>query len=256
MNKNISFIGSGNVATFLAKAFYMANCNIKQIFSPNLVYAETLAKNVNAEVCSAIENFNTNVDFIIVAITDSKIEEIAKALHLGNAILLHCAGSQPIDILNHNYISYGVLYPLQTFSKNASPINEDFPFFIEGNNPITVNEIKKLAQLISNNIHEVNAEQRQTLHLAAVYTNNFINHILGISKTILEKRHLNFEYLQPLLLETIKKAQLDNPFHIQTGPAKRNDEVTIQLHRELLKNYNPNFVDIYQAITKSIQENK
>jgi 3-hydroxyisobutyrate dehydrogenase-like beta-hydroxyacid dehydrogenase len=77
MNKNISFIGSGNVATFLAKAFYMANCNIKQIFSPNLVYAETLAKNVNAEVCSAIQNFNTHVDFIIIAITDSKIEEIA-----------------------------------------------------------------------------------------------------------------------------------------------------------------------------------
>ena len=169
---------------------------------------------------------------------------------------MHCAGSQTIDVLGFNATNYGVIYPLQTFSKNNNPTHLDFPFFVEGSNSKTTDEIKKLVQIISDKIHDANSEQRQMLHLAAVFTNNFINNILGISKTILEKDNLSLDYLQPLLSETIAKIQHSNPFQIQTGPATRNDNSTITKHNELLKKYNPNFGVIYNAITKSIQENK
>jgi len=251
-NISVSFIGSGNVATYFAQQLFQNKVAIQQVFSRNICHAETLANSVSAKLCNAIEYINTDVDFIIISVTDSEISKIIPPLNQhGKAIFLHTTASVGLNVFN-GFKSFGILYPLQTFTKDIELTNIDFPLFVEANSTENLNKLFHLAQLISQTVIESNYEQRQSLHLAAVFANNFVNHLLNISSNIIENNKLQFNLLQPLLLETISKLQNISPSAAQTGPAKRNDLETIAKHKFLLKNYPQNFSFIYDAITKSI----
>jgi predicted short-subunit dehydrogenase-like oxidoreductase (DUF2520 family) len=256
MTKKISVIGSGNVATYLATCFFENGCIVNEIFSRNIENATILANKTNAKVCATISKFDVNVNCIIIAVNDSGIQQIAQQLAKGKAIIIHCSGAVSIDAVSKNADNFGVLYPLQTFSKHNKPHHLNFPFYVEGNSATTLFAIKQIAEIISKNVLEANSNQRRTIHLSAIFANNFVNHLLGISSAILETQHVKFHNLQPLLLETIEKATTSNPFQIQTGPAIRNDEPTLEMHRKILENYNANFTSIYNIITASIQNIK
>nr|HMT29675.1 DUF2520 domain-containing protein [Bacteroidia bacterium] len=103
----------------------------------------------------------------------------------------------------------------------------------------------------SDKIYILNSKERAELHLAAVFTNNFTNHLIGISQDILEKIHLPVELLEQLAHSTIKNAFLSDPVKSQTGPAVRNDKKTINKHLDLLKK-DKSRQDIYKILTKDI----
>ena len=94
-----------------------------------------------------------------------------------------------------------------------------------------------------------NSEQRKQLHIAAVFVNNFTNHLAYIAKEHLEKHDLNWENLLPLLEETLNKIKDYNPKEIQTGPARRNDLGVLKTH---LNELTGDPKTIYKAITDSI----
>ena len=59
-----------------------------------------------------------------------------------------------------------------------------------------------------------------------------------------------FDILKPLITETANKIQTLSPQEAQTGPAKRNDTITINKHLALLTD--ENHKEIYKILTKSI----
>ena len=145
----------------------------------------------------------------------------------------------------------GVFYPLQTFTKNRIVNMKEVPFFIEATNKRFGDLLVDLASVISDNVNIATSEERSKLHLAAVFVNNFTNHILHQAKMYSDDNDVNFSHLMPLLSETIHKVKNHNPKDVQTGPAKRGDEQTI---RHQMKNLEGDALAIYTLLTDSIKK--
>ena len=251
----ITIIGAGNVATQLAKRFYEKQCKILQVFNRTLENAQTLASLVNSEAIYNPKEINLNADFYIIAVNDDVIEHTAKQLSLilpKDKIIVHTSGATSSKVLQSCFENYGVFYPLQTFSKSQNADFDRLPICIHGSNDVTKNQLLTLAQTICPNVHFIDDEQRSTLHVAAVFANNFTNHLFAISERIATDANIPFDLLKPLINETVAKINENKPLLMQTGPAKRGDIKTLDRHIEYLKQY-PTYHQIYALLSKDIQ---
>jgi predicted short-subunit dehydrogenase-like oxidoreductase (DUF2520 family) len=249
--KSVSIIGSGNVAEYLATSFFHHEVLVKEICSRNYKTGNDLAEAVQANFITEVSMLSDEVDFIIIAVSDSQISVLVDDLKKKKCIVAHTAGSVEMNILSGNAY-HGVFYPLQTFTKNIKPTYKDFPFYIEASDEDTNQKLKQLAEKISPNVFEASSNERKSLHLAAVFANNFVNHLLSISKEIVERDNLNFSHLVPLIHETVYKAHLLSPDQAQTGPARRGDTQSIIKHQRTLTQTFPQHIEVYNTLTQSI----
>jgi len=247
--KSIVIIGSGNVATCFGKAFYESGMSVLAIYSQHIEHANTLAEQLKTKAVSTFNEIPTDADFYFLAVKDSVIEEVSEHLNV-NGIVIHFSGNTLIDILN-KHKNYGVIWPLQTLTKNFQPEFKTIPLCVEGNNETTSNSISELVATISNKVVMMNSTQRKFAHLAAVFANNFSNHLFEISSQILKEHYLDFAVLRPIILETARKVQQASPSEMQTGPAVRGDIKTMNEQLEMLKLY-PEYKNIYEILSKSI----
>ena len=248
----IVVLGSGNVATHLTVALKNAGHDILQVYSRNIQHAEVLGKMVDAQTTNSLNDIFPESDFYICMLKDDCLSEILKQVPATKGIWLHTSGLVGLDIFPSYISKYGVLYPLQTFSKMREIDFNEVPLFIEASDEYTLNSIENLAESISNNVNYLESEKSKTLHLAAVFANNFTNYLYDISYQILKKEEIPFEVLLPLINETVAKIVTINPKDAQTGPAKRCDTETMKKHLELLKDSNQ--IEIYKLLSKGIQE--
>ncbi len=248
---NIVILGSGNVATHLGRAFKMAGQNIAQVWSRNIAHASLLADTLAAEPIDNMFDLDRNADLYILAVKDEAIRELALQLKLDNNLIVHTSGSTGISALEGASSKIGVFYPLQTFSKIKSVDFRQIPILIEANTPEVLTSIRATADRLSEKVIELDSEQRKTLHVAAVFACNFTNHLFGLAQELLEDKGLDFELLKPLIQETLSKIEMNNPVSVQTGPAIREDQTTMQMHMDLLKN-NPALSDLYTKLSQSI----
>jgi len=226
---SVLIVGDGNVANHLNEAFGKVD--------------EIQLTKINSR---KLENI-PSTDITILAVSDDAIAEVSKKIN--NDFLVHTSGACSIDELQ-NKNSKGVFYMLQTFTKNK-PVNfSKVPFCLEANNTKNYKLLEKLASLIGKNIYKIDSNQREKLHVAAVFVNNFTNYMYSIGNDICEKHQIPFEILYPLIEETSEKIKSLAPKDAQTGPAIRKDHQTIKNHLNLLDN---NQKEIYQLLTKSIQ---
>lgn len=251
----VSFIGSGNIATHLATAANLAAIDIINIYSKNFDNAKSLASICNAKAVDNIHDIENNIDLLILAVNDDAIEQIATDLKNISCPVVHTAGSININVLASDAHAHGVIYPLQTFSKNKAIDLSKVPFFIESSDPSVKMILEELCTKLGLSYQIVSSEQRLNLHIAAVFASNFTNAMYSIAKDLLDKQGLDFDNLLPLILETAHKLESMEPGAAQTGPAKRNDQVTISKHLEALAS-EPQIQALYQAISEHIQKNQ
>jgi predicted short-subunit dehydrogenase-like oxidoreductase (DUF2520 family) len=251
----ISFIGSGNVATHLAKASKAAGIHIINIYSKNLQHAKSLANTCNAKAVEKISDLDTNVDLLIVSVNDEALVSINEEIKNLICPVVHTAGSVSINSIYSDEHAFGVLYPLQTFSKSREQNLKDVPFFVEANTEELIELLKKFVALLSGKFQLANSEQRLHLHIAAVFACNFSNYMYSIAHKLLEQHKLPFEHLVPLILETAHKIEKLSPTEAQTGPAKRQDHVTLQKHLEALEEQ-PLLHSLYMQISAEIEKNR
>lgn len=246
---SVIILGAGNVATHLFKAFNKANdITVNQWFNRSLKPLQPFKNDV--EIINDLSQLK-DADIYIIAVSDDAIEELSKQLPFGNRLVVHTSGSVSLHNLDKKHLR-GVLYPLQTFSKNTELNFETVPFCIEIEHKSNFNILKELASSIGGKSYKVNSEQRSALHLAAVFVNNFTNQIYRIGHEIAESKSVDFNILKPLIKETANKIDNLSPYLAQTGPAKRNDKKTLKKHLKALdKNIHK---EIYELITKSIQQ--
>lgn len=249
-NLSVTFIGSGNVATKLAISLFEEGISIKEIYSPTIANAQKLALVVDATPIESINKLSTNIDIIIISISDNALKEIELPEFDENTIICHTSGSVNIDILN-KYTNYGVFYPLQTFSKKVDIDISEVPFCIEANTESNINTLTLLAEQISDNVSIVTSLEREKMHLAAVFINNFTNAMYSIAEDLMQESGLDFDYLKPLIKETAKKAINHSPIEIQTGPAVRNDKNIIKKHIQDLDN-NEDYAALYKQVSDLI----
>ncbi|HEY3370124.1 MAG TPA: F420-dependent NADP oxidoreductase [Prolixibacteraceae bacterium] len=252
MIETVVIIGAGNLATQLALALTRKGIKIKQVYSRTLEPAEELARKVNADFTNDLSSLITDADLYFLSVKDSAIEEVISNLPLDqNRLLVHTAGSIPMQVLKNSTNQYGVFYPLQTFSKHRDIDFSDIPICIEANNAAVMEKLQELAELLSCSVQSINSEERKTLHLAAVFVNNFVNHLYLIGSQIIQDQNLDFNLLKPLIRETAAKIESLPPLQAQTGPALRNDQAVIGAQLKMLQNH-PEFQKIYSFVTESI----
>lgn len=247
----LSIIGSGNVAQHLIKAFTKSEAvEIVQVFSRK---KEVLLSLLNEDlIITDLNNFQP-ADLYIIAVSDNAINEVSKQLPFQNQLVVHTSGAAPIDILDPKN-RRGVFYPLQTFSKSKDVDFSNIPICLEAENTFDYRELESAAKCITKAVFAIASEQRKALHVAAVFVNNFTNHLYQIGKDICDEHRVPFEVLKPLIQETAEKINTLAPSDAQTGPAKRNDSNTIESHLAFLTNENQK--NIYNILTQSIKNGK
>ncbi|RKF03653.1 Rossmann-like and DUF2520 domain-containing protein [Tenacibaculum lutimaris] len=245
----VAIIGGGNVATHLANAFSKTDeVSLVQVYARNIEQVEHL-KEVTS-ITNSIELL-TKADVYIIAVSDDAIGDVSRKIEQKNGLVVHTSGSVAMQSLK-NTGRKGIFYLLQSFSKDKEVNFNEIPFCLEAENEEDLQLLETLAKTIGKKIYRINSEQRKRLHVAAVFVNNFTNHMYKIGADICNEHQVPFEVLLPLIQETAQKITELSPDAAQTGPAKRNDQKTIQDHLALL---NAEQQEIYKLITKSIQQN-
>lgn len=244
---SVVICGSGNVATHIFKAFHKTDkVSIKQWFSRDLKCIESYKNTVS--ITNDISKL-VDADLYILAISDDAISKFSKQLPFHDKLVVHTSGSVGIHDLDKKH-RRGVFYPLQSFSKDHDIDFKDVPICIEALEKSDLQILKDVAEALGSPYYKINTEQRQILHLSAVYVSNFTNQLYRIAHEISDAKGINFDILKSLILETAKKVQIMSPYMAQTGPAKRNDKKTIKKHLKLIEN--KDHKAIYELLTNSI----
>lgn len=250
----IVLIGAGNLATHLGKALHAAGHDMVQVFSRTMQSAETLASLLDAEPLTNMAQVRDDADVYIFSVKDSALEQLISQLCGGEKkVFLHTAGSMPMSVFRGKALHYGVLYPMQTFSKQREVDFSIIPCFIEANDEFALKQIEGLAGQISHRVFQLSSEDRKYLHLSAVFACNFANHCYAASQELLQQHGIPFDVMLPLIDETAAKVHGMTPKEAQTGPAVRYDENVIGKQIQLLENQ-PYFQKIYDCMSKSIHE--
>ena len=169
------------------------------------------------------------------------------------ALVVHLAGALPLSVFaTQPGVRGGVFYPLQTFSPGRAIAWPTVPLCIEAADPAAEATLLALAGSLSQHVRRLASTQRLKLHVAAVFANNFANHLLGIADALLAEAALPPELLAPLVRETVDKALANPPFTVQTGPAVRHDAPTLAAHQAALAAH-PAWQALYAQLTASIQ---
>jgi predicted short-subunit dehydrogenase-like oxidoreductase (DUF2520 family) len=249
--KRVSIIGSGNVATHLAKNLFSNGVTINSVYSPTLSNASHLATQVNANAISdLIDLDHKNIDFIIIAVKDDIIKLVSNQIPSSNAIIAHTSGTVNLSILK-KHPNIGVFYPLQTFSKTKELDFSKIPMCIEGNSNSTQNKLIELASDISKDVRVIDSTTRKNIHIAAVFACNFANHMFTVANHLLQDSHQDLSILKPLIQETVEKALSSNPESVQTGPAIRKDYEVLKRHESMLEEHT-DLKNLYINISNSI----
>ena len=253
VGSKIVLIGAGNVATHLGKAFLKKGINIVQIYSRTESSAIELAEALSVPYTTSLENIVCDADLYIVALKDVVLHELIPLIVKGreNAFFVHVSGSLPMNIWEGYAKNYGVLYPMQTFSKQREVDFREVSFFVEANHQIGIEALKDLAGKLSPKVYELTSEQRKYLHIAAVFACNFTNHMYALCDRLLKAQGVPFEVMLPLIDETARKVHELKPQDAQTGPAIRNDKNIIESHLNMLDD-EPGLKEIYEMISNSI----
>lgn len=248
----VNIIGAGNVATHLSKALFAAGIDIESVYSRNFINARALSYQFGSRAVDNLRDLDDEVDLNIVTIKDDAIENVAK--HLNRSIpVVHTSGSQPIDVFK-GFDKYGVLYPLQTFSKQRALDIAAIPFLIEAN---SIEFERWIIDFCEHNLSDeaikAGSKKRSEIHLAAVFACNFTTQLMAESDALLKERtDLDLSILHPLIRETMEKTLELGPTVAMTGPAKRGDKETIEKHLDKLSDQE--LQTMYQLISKRISD--
>lgn len=247
--KRVVIIGSGNVATSLAHAL-VAHCCVAQIYSRTLNHARALALEVGCpDATDDLQHLVPDADAYIIAVRDDAIAGVIAAVPDNGALWLHTSGSKPVSLFAGHRARYGVLWPMQSFSREMVVPLDDVHFFAEANNADTLSDLMALGHLLSRHVVEADSDKRRRLHVASVFSCNFANHMWTLASEVLDEAGLSFDAMLPLIRTTVDKLNRLSPAQSQTGPAIRHDSKVIDSHLSMLDGDKR---ELYRSISQSI----
>jgi predicted short-subunit dehydrogenase-like oxidoreductase (DUF2520 family) len=246
---SIVLIGTGNVAQQL----YAAMSNTKGVKIIQVIGRDKKKLTPFNNSLITATNFESisDADIYIIAVNDDSIKSVSQYFNDKSGLVVHTSGSMPLSVLPTS-VRRGVFYPLQTISKDRNIDFSEVPICIEAEKSEDYALLRELASTISTQIQIMTSDQRKSVHLAAVFVNNFTNHLYHIGNEICNEAGVPFTILNQLVLETAKKATETPVLNAQTGPAVRNDKLTMKEHLALLNN--KEYRNIYSVLSNSIQK--
>lgn len=246
----VVLLGAGNVGTHLFRTLFSAeNTNLVQWYNRS---HEALDEAKDKSLITTDLDAIKDADVYLISVSDSALPTISEALENKKGLIAHTAGSIPMNSLQR-HSNHGVFYPLQTFSKQKSVDFQQIPLCLEANTSKNLNCLETLANAVGGPIYKIDSQQRKALHIAAVFVNNFVNHLYTIGAQLCKEHNVPFSVLKPLIAETAEKIHTLSPEEAQTGPAKRGDQIVIQDHINRLTKTPQR--ELYKLISTAIQHN-
>lgn len=244
----VVLVGTGNVAQNLFQGFAKASdISVIQVVGRDIGHLN-FAKDT-AQVTTDLTQILPS-DIYILAISDDAIKLVSKALKHLNGLVVHTSGGTSMEALD-NQKSYGVFYPVQTFTKGKIVPFDNIPICIEASNDKGLELLQELGGSLSKKVVRLNSEERSILHVAAVFVNNFTNYMYTVGADICDDNKVDFNLLKPLIQETATKINDQSPLEAQTGPAKRGDQKTLHTHLTILKKRHER--ELYTLLSNAIK---
>lgn len=242
----IVILGAGNIATHLLEAFAKTSLvEVLQVYN----HHQDKLESFNLPTTTSLHELVT-ADVYLLAVKDDAVATLSSKLPT-NVLVVHTSGSKAMTELK-NVGRKGVFYPLQSFTKGISVNFKEIPICLEAEIKEDYNTLQIVAEAISDHVRPINSQQREVLHLSAVFVNNFSNYLYTVAEDLCKLNKVSFDVLHPLIIETARKATVNSPRNNQTGPAVRKDSMTLQKHIGQLEN--SSYKHIYQSLTKAIQD--
>lgn len=189
----------------------------------------------------------TPMDTVLLAVPDASIAGLSKQLEGTLGVRLHCAGSVALHDLGAG--SCGVFYPMVSFQ--TTPDWAEVPIFAEASDSAAKEAIEALgASLGCRPAEWTDSVKRAQYHLGAVFANNFSNHVIALLQSYCAQAGLDPHVYEAMVRTTIDAAAAGDAKSLQTGPASRADQITLNRHMDLLPK---ELRSIYQALSQSIQ---
>ncbi len=248
---DVVIIGTGNVATVLGRMI-AAKHKVVQVAGRSENYVKELCQELACEGITDFSKMREDADLYIIAVSDSAIAAVLPSLPIKNKLIAHTAGSVGKDVLKNISDSYGVIYPLQSIRKENMHIPH-IPLLVDGSTDAVISDLLAFAQSITPLTGMATDEERVKLHIGAVISSNFVNHLYALTKKFCDTEGVSFNHLIPLIEETAKRLQHHDPASMQTGPAIRRDMITVKKHLHLLEEY-PKLQTLYKELSESIME--
>ncbi|MEM1001832.1 MAG: DUF2520 domain-containing protein [Bacteroidota bacterium] len=246
---SVILLGGGNVGRHLQRAIAASDqLVLKQWYNRSLSKLKPFENEV--EIIDQLTDLR-DADVYIISVSDDAIGSLSSQLPFENRLVVHTSGTSSIHDLDKK-LSRGVLYPLQSFTTGRDIEFGKVPMCIEALNKEHYQLLKRITDALGATSYKINTDQRKTLHLSAVFVNNFGNQLFRIAHELSDAKNINFDILKPLIEETAVKVQDISPYMAQTGPALRGDKKTIKRHLKALEK-SPH-KNIYELLTQSIQK--
>lgn len=241
------------MAWFLVKRLTAAGHQCVGVYGRNAQEAELLADTIPIYPFKSLADITDGqADICFLTLSDYSIQSIAMRLFLENTVVVHTAGSVEMKVLAPASKDHAVLWPVYSIQKQHIPMNRDIPCAWEASSEKAKRYVLAIAHGISDTLLEAKGEQRRWLHLTAVMSNNFINHLMAVCEQVCTAQNLPFSTLHPIIEQTFENIKHISPFNAQTGPARRGDKPTIDKHLALLQGH-PDWQQIYKILSASIE---
>ncbi len=248
----ITLVGAGNAGHKFGVAFRQAGYLIHEIYSRTEESAIKLSNRLNCNYTTQLSDLDPGADLYVLAVNDDVLPSVLDSFPFKDKLIVHTSGATPIDVFSdRGFSDYGIFYPVQSFSKEDTESLAPIPICVEAKKEENTQLLMSFGRSLSMKVYILDSEKRKTLHVAAVFANNFSNHMYAIAEELLSEDGIDFEIIRPLIQTTASKIKNKQPKNIQTGPAVRNDQKVIKRHLEFLKDH-PNYQKLYEEVTNSI----
>jgi predicted short-subunit dehydrogenase-like oxidoreductase (DUF2520 family) len=221
-------------------------------------------KNFHPQISQPLFN---NVAFIVIAAPDDRIGDCVDQLlkfQLQNKVVAHTSGTQSSAIL-HPLKKMGALtasfHPIQTFNgKEDSPaLWETIYCSLEGEAQ-AIGLLEILLKKIGAKTLRVSAADKELLHIAAVFSSNYLVSLFTIVQKITQNIEANIdaaELFKPLVEQLIDNYK-NKPFNkILTGPLQRGDVETIKKHLSRMESFaEKDILNLYKSLAKPLLEDR
>lgn len=240
--EEISIVGLGLVGQTLARFYLEKGVKIKQIAVRKLPENNLY----DAQYIDSIKALQA-VDLVLICVNDASLMDVVNQIPEGQ-LTAYTSGAIGLNHFSKRE-NLAVFYPLQSFAHLNSEAVAKIPILIESENPTTRARLQEFALRYFETCREINSEKRAQLHLAAVFANNFTNHLIHLAQKLCDENNLSFDLLKPLIAESAQKWMHISAEKLQTGPAVRGDWNVIAQHQSLLSE---DLRTMYDLMTKSI----
>ena len=185
---------------------------------------------------------------------DNTIAEVSAALSKllpPTLPIFHTSGATPIERIDAYFRHRGVLWPIRSL-RRGEPVTDwrDLPLVVYASDSPTKTYIEQLAHGLSDTVAYLDDTHRTQLHLAAVFSNNFVTALYDVAHQLCQQHGIPFELLLPIIRNTAARQDGHPPRDRQTGAAARGDTATIGRHLALLTD--PTYRDLYRRLTDLI----